>query len=424
MSITRRNDTDEDRFAQISLKGVFNGRVPPRVPRAVVRVSSLDDVLAGVALAIREQCGLAVRSGGHSLPVWSLQEDSVLLDLGGWKKVDIDLPEGRAMVTPAVTSKELNDALAPRGLVSPGAHCPHVGLGGFLLQGGMGWNAQGWGWGSEAVQAVQAARGAGPAFPAIVICFQLQARPYTPQGVFSSTYIYPWQCYRPVFEWALSVSPMVGPDTEIKILSYYPYDRKEICLLAQFITTQETAEHAQGVLREIHNTRPPGFLSQSPVQPESLENLYAIQARICSPGYRYCSDNGFLKNGIDIISVLEKAFLTLPHRRSAAFWTPMAPRSREPLTDMALSIQSDNYFALYAVWEAEQDDDRCTQWAHGFVQSISRHCVGSYIGEADPERRRGRFWTDESLHQLAAVRRRWDPQGRLSSSAACDLGLD
>jgi FAD/FMN-containing dehydrogenase len=32
-----------------------------------------------------------------------------------------------------------------------GGHCPDVGLGGFLLQGGMGWNCKNWGWACESI---------------------------------------------------------------------------------------------------------------------------------------------------------------------------------------------------------------------------------------------------------------------------------
>lgn len=455
MSIAWQNNTGADAYATLSRDRVFNGRLPSCLPRVVIRVLGIEDVLAGVALATREQCKLAVRSGGHSLPVWSLQEDTVLLNLGDWKNIDIDLSKQRALVTPAVTSKDLNDALAPRGLIFPGGHCPDVGLGGFLLQGGMGWNIQvcfhlsvcccqssrrltskqGWGWGCEAVEAVQvvtaqgellwcnkdqhedlywASRGAGPTFPAIVVCFQLRVLLSQPLGFWSSTYIYPRHHYRPIFEWALAVIPVAGKNTETKLLAYYPPDSGDICLLVQFITRQETAAKAQDILSQIHARRPPGAIMESPSQPCSMDELFAVQAAANRPGYRCCSDNAFLKDGVDVISVLEPAFLTLPHRRSFAFWSPMVPRSRKPLMDMALSIQSDHYVSLYAVWEDAHDDERCREWTHGFLRSLDAHSVGSYIGEADPGRRPGRFWTEECLHRLMAVRKRWDPQCCLS----------
>ena len=93
---------------------------------------------------------------------------------------------------------ELAPYLEERGRFFPGGHCPTVGIGGFLLQGGQGWNARGWGWAAEYVEAVDvvtaagelvrasadenadlywAARGAGPGFFGVVTRFHLRTLP-------------------------------------------------------------------------------------------------------------------------------------------------------------------------------------------------------------------------------------------------------
>lgn len=53
-----------------------------------------------------------------------------------------EMGEGVVSCGPAVTSGGLNEFLARGGRMFPGGHCPDVGLGGFLLQGGMGWNCK------------------------------------------------------------------------------------------------------------------------------------------------------------------------------------------------------------------------------------------------------------------------------------------
>ena len=50
---------------------------------------------------------------------------------------------------------DLDPFLAARGRFFAGGHCPTVGLGGFLLQGGMGWNCRGWGWAAESIDAIE-----------------------------------------------------------------------------------------------------------------------------------------------------------------------------------------------------------------------------------------------------------------------------
>ena len=47
-----------------------------------------------------------------------------------------------ARVQPGCRGNELLAALGERGLFFPAGHCPGVGLGGYLLQGGYGWNGR------------------------------------------------------------------------------------------------------------------------------------------------------------------------------------------------------------------------------------------------------------------------------------------
>lgn len=120
---------------------VFNARRPKhRRPRAVAKARSEGDVLTAVTLAIQLNLRVAVKSGGHSFEAWSIQDDSIMVDLGDYKAINVNCTGRTVTATPSVTGMELNDALACEGLFFPGGHCPDVGLGGFLLQGGMGWN--------------------------------------------------------------------------------------------------------------------------------------------------------------------------------------------------------------------------------------------------------------------------------------------
>lgn len=137
-----RDSGDEAAYESARLKNVFNLRRPTHRPLAAIQATCAADVLKGVELARSQKCQVAVRSGGHSIPVWSLHPDSILIDLGNWKETEVNPGARIAIATPSITSKELNSALATHGLMFPGGHCPDVGLGGFMLQGGMGWNSR------------------------------------------------------------------------------------------------------------------------------------------------------------------------------------------------------------------------------------------------------------------------------------------
>ncbi|MFT4029378.1 MAG: FAD-binding protein, partial [Protaetiibacter sp.] len=134
---------------------VFNGRRPDRQPDAVLITGSVDDVVKGVRLAKKLGWTVAVRSGGHSWAAWSVRDSGLLLDLGALD--DISYDENTHIVSAGPATKGgavLSPFLEERGRFFNGGHCPTVGIGGFLLQGGQGWNQRGWGWAAESVVAV------------------------------------------------------------------------------------------------------------------------------------------------------------------------------------------------------------------------------------------------------------------------------
>ena len=121
---------------------VFNDRRPERYPRAVAEASEIAHVVETVRLANELGCKVSIRSGGHSWVAWSVRDDAILLDLGNLREIDLDEAKGIVKVSPSTTGRVLNEFLLQKGLMFAGGHCPDVGLGGFLLQGGMGWNCK------------------------------------------------------------------------------------------------------------------------------------------------------------------------------------------------------------------------------------------------------------------------------------------
>ena len=112
-----------------------------------------------------------------------------------------------------------------------------VGLGGFLLQGGFGWNSRLWGPACVSVTSIDvvtadgelvhadatqnadlfwAARGAGPGFFGVVTRFEveLQSRP---KVMMRSDYLYPIEVLDDVLAWALSVQPSLARTIECMV---------------------------------------------------------------------------------------------------------------------------------------------------------------------------------------------------------------
>lgn len=219
--------------------------------------------------------------------------------------------------------------------------------------------------------------------------------------------------YRQVFDWILSITPSFDNDTEIAMISHYPEGVDEMRLFVLFVVMKSSHEEAEVALRPAQETRPEGATEEWFCVPDSLENQYKNQEQANPEKHRYCAENAYIKNDADVPAVLEEAFTTLPHRKAFSLWYAMAPCSRRKLPDMALSMQSDHYFALYTVWEKESDDDRCKAWVKNVMKKVERQSVGAYLGDSDFQVRKTKFWADDNARRLMEVRRKWDPRGRI-----------
>ena len=219
---------------------VFNGRRPDRQPAAVLIAKSVDDVQKGVRLANENGWTVAIRSGGHSWAAWSVRDGGLLIDLGALREISLDEASGIVSAGPATKGgDELSPYLEERGRFFNGGHCPSVGIGGFLLQGGQGWNQRGWGWAAESVVAVDvvtadgdlvrcdadqntdlywAARGAGPAFPGIVVRFHLDTRPLF-RHLAHTVQAYELEDFTEVMTWLYEAHHRIPDNVEIVAIS-------------------------------------------------------------------------------------------------------------------------------------------------------------------------------------------------------------
>lgn len=207
-------------------------------------------------------------------------------------------------------------------------------------------------------------------------------------------------------------------------LSQYIPGYDEPIVMANFLAfkpSQAEGEAALGPLHD-HPDRPPNALPQSFfAQPTSLPHQYDPQEAANPANHRYCAENAYIRNDADVPAVLEKACTTLPNRKTFALYFNMVPTSRrghytagvDDVGSMALSMQSDHYFALYTVWEEEKDDGKMMGWVQDVMADMERHADGSYLGDADFQYRRTKFWKDENAKRLMEIRKKWDPEGRI-----------
>jgi hypothetical protein len=243
---------------------------------------------------------------------------------------------------------------------------------------------------------------------------RISCLPYIKSPRHYNSYWAGWAKFSKTYDF-FQVSPISDPGNEIVAVGLTPKGMSESCIMAHIVSFQEPEFAALEALRPLDESRPTGALVELSSQPTSLIEQCLDQADANPLNHRYCADNAHMSNDSDITSVLENAFTTLPHRKSFALWFSMAPTSRRALPDMACSMQSDDYFALYTVWEDEKDDGRCKDWVKDIMRGVVPFSKGAYyLGDSDFQVRKTKFWTDEAADRLMKLRRKWDAKGIFS----------
>lgn len=430
---------------------VFNARLPDRFPAAVLLAESEDDVRAGVRLARAAGWPVAVRSGGHSWAAWSVRDGALLIDLGRLDGIDYDPASGIAVVGPATRGGlDLDPVLRAHGRAFPGGHCASVGLGGFLLQGGQGWNSRSRGWACESVVGVDvvtadgelvhadaeqntdllwAARGAGPGFPGVVTRFHLRTYPRAAVMV-HDTWTFPLSAAGPLLEWLHEILPALDARVEPVVaatrLPDVPLDggisRPEGTVLLLHTTVMAAS------LSEIDGVLAP--FDSCPLADRRLGHMRAetdiaqeneAQTKQNPEGYRYVVDCTWSNSpAAKLAEPVAALWRDLPTAHSFSIWYGSAPARRLP--DMAFSVEGKVYLATYVIYTDPADDERYSAFVHGRTDELAAlGGAGAYLGDTDFARRTDRFLSDEHYARLQDILARRDPDGVFCSYLVGDV---
>nr|WP_246336479.1 FAD-binding oxidoreductase [Flexivirga oryzae] len=413
---------------------VFNRRLPVRRPAAVLRAGSEQDVIQGVRLARERGWKVAVRSGGHSWAQWSMRDEALVIDLGGLHELTYDEGTGIATASPAVRGgTDLGPFLEERGRFFPGGHCPTVGIGGFLLQGGQGWNARGWGWAAEYIIGIDvvtadgdlvhasetentdlfwAARGSGPGFFGVVTRFHL--RTIRLFGHLAQTVqVYDLQEYDEVMTWLQGMHHTVADTAEIVALTHTDRsvrtDRPVLTVTA--LALVDDAAEADRVLAPFRDCPARSrALVDVDSAPTTLAEQRARQLLENPEGHRWVVDNAWLSGTPqEVVSAARTVYTDLPNDTSFTIWFSMAPLRQLP--DMAFSLQSEIYLASYVLWADAAHDERCRLWLDRAMAELEPVTVGQYLGDGDLAHRQVRFMSDAAWQRLGRIRQDRDPDG-------------
>lgn len=183
--------------------------------------------------------------------------------------------------------------------------------------------------------------------------------------------------------------------------------------IAVLVVAQANTEaQARSYLQVLADTRPPNALEVLEQQHSDQVKDYEESLTLMPPHHRWVVDNVYLDNNVNFSETVKEAFTTLP-KGGIAFWEPMNPVSREPLDDMALSLHTDHYFALYGAYKDPAEDELHDTWVKRSMERLRKSQCGSYLGDKDFQFHDSKYWSEEAGKRLMLIRKKWDPEGRI-----------
>ena len=434
MKICRRGEAGYERAR---LDSVWNARVPSRYPAVIIQATDEEDVVAAVNYGRKQGLPITVRSGGHSWYGIHLRDGGLLLDLSRLREITVD-PEARiATMQSGVLGMELHHALSEHGLFFPVGHGPDVGLAGFMLGGGYGWNSRHYGPACFSIQAVDvvtasgevlhcdetgnsdflwAARGGGHGQFAVITRFYL--RIYQENGaIVRSTQVYPRDLAGEVAGWMMSVGPALSDRVELIAMVTRPplagFDGAAITTSATAFA--RSAAEASELLAEFE--RPP-FAGRELLRVTGAEtnmrDLGAEVERETPKGQRYICDNIWTGAGPgEITPLIQLAADTMPNPECQVFWYWWG-EDRTPPAPAAWSAQAPWYYAVYGIGGDPALDQAHDAWVATSIGAVTHLSSGTQFADANLAGRFDGPLRPAQLREMARLRARHDPAGVFS----------
>jgi hypothetical protein len=232
----------DDAYAEAC--GAFNVTLQQN-PAAVVYAESAEDVAAAVRFARKNDMRLAPQTTGHNAgPLMGALTNSILLKTSRMKGVEIDAANRTARVQAGTVWGEVSSKLEGTGLAALHGSSPTVGVVGYSLTGGVGWQARKHGMQTNHVTAIDlvdefgevirasatenpdlfwALRGGGGNFGIVTaIEFDLVATPQVNAGLM----FWPWERAQEVLDTWLEMTPDLPEDitSVFRIIQMPPFE--------------------------------------------------------------------------------------------------------------------------------------------------------------------------------------------------------
>lgn len=420
----------EPRYEALREAATFNARKPDRYPNAIVLAQSEADVVAAVQLAGQRGWQVATRSGGHSWTGSHTRDDSIQINLARMQELQVDAGAGIARFSPAVSGNTLNKKLREEyNLFTPSAHGVNVGMGGFVMCGGHGWNSRTFGLGCENLAALDvvtaegelihadathnsdhywAARGSGPGYFGVATRYYQKLHPRPPVTK-SSGSRYAMTHFEPVVTWLVDSLPGFPGNLEV-VLTVTTRDGVQAVTIAATCMgqTDREVEDILAVMKTcpVFGQATAKWENRDRVVPYDVEQPGDVQP----VGARFAVDNIWTNaSAAALLPHLRRICSTFPSPQSSLFLQCWGPLRKLP--DMAYSVQANLYIAVNGTYYDPADDPKVAAWVADSTRRMSDLSAGAQMNDENMARHPARYLSPEASRRLEAMRRQHDPHG-------------
>lgn len=414
---------------------IWNKRLArARAPDAVVECRSAEEVAAAIRFAAAKGLKVSPRGTGHHYEAAALRDGGLLLDLGGITFVEIDEAASTARVGVGAVSSPLSERLAQQSFAFPVGHCVDVGLSGYVLAGGFGWNAGEWGAACANVTAVEmvtapgeivtasathhpdlfwAARGAGAGFFAAITAYHVRLHPLPP-ATFAWRAFFAVKDAPALADWLSTATEAAHPAAEIGCFLLTHRDTREPAVVLRVTACGNSEEEARERIAPFFSL-PASAEPLGEVTGEFVAFTDLFKMSPMPSGKRVAADHAWCDAPLgDLLLALHALPSPSPH--STIDLVGFGGHSRVALpADAALSIGGGTGAGIYALWDDPADDEANRAWVRRIDDALAPFRTGRYVGEADltvGSDRLAECFTPQALQRLQSLRRRYDPDSR------------
>ncbi|HSF14862.1 MAG TPA: FAD-binding oxidoreductase [Vicinamibacteria bacterium] len=407
---------------------VWNGAIDKR-PRAIVRCSDVDDVVASVSFARESNWLVAVRGGGHNAAGLAVCDEGLVIDLSTMRSVEVDPGTRTARAQGGATWSDFDRETSRHGLAATGGAISTTGIGGLTLGGGVGYLMRRYGLACDNLISVEMVTASGRVIKAsadknddlfwgvrggggnfgIVTNFEYQLHPV--KAVLGGMLLHPIERAREtLFHYRGLMETAPDELTIFAALMTTPDGAPVVAFLVGYCGPPSEGEK---VLRPLREFGPP-LVDQ--IEPMPYPKLQSMLDEGFPAGLQVYWRSNFLAGIPDeALDELIQQFSRVTSPLSALMLEPLGGAvARVGSEETAFNHRDAAYnLAVIGRWQAPNEEKTHIAWTRTAHEAMERFATGgvyvNYLGEEGQDRVRAAYG-DAKYRRLVALKDKYDPE--------------